>query len=42
MAGLGYAAVSSLNSRTEEDYHYGLAPQALAALRLVIGKKLSI
>lgn len=42
MAGLGYAAVSTINSVTEEDYHYGLAPQGLAALRLVIGKKLSI
>jgi len=42
LAGLGYAAVGSIKAKSEEDYHYGLAPQALAALRLVIGKKISL
>lgn len=42
LAGVGYAAVGSIKGKTEEDYHYGIAPQGLAALRLIIGKKISI
>ncbi|MEQ1598587.1 MAG: DUF3943 domain-containing protein [Methylotenera sp.] len=42
MAGLGYAAVGTNNGKTERDYHYGLAPQALAALRVIYGKQASI
>jgi len=32
----------SIKAQTEDVYHYGQAPQALAALRLVIGKKFSL
>ena len=37
MAGMGYAAVGTLHSSGERDYHYGVAPQALLALRLILG-----
>lgn len=42
MGGLGYAAVGTNNGKTEEDYHYGLAPQGLVALRAILGKKASL
>jgi hypothetical protein len=37
MLGVGYAAVGSLRSASA-DYHYGAAPQALLALRLILGE----
>ena len=42
MVGLGYAAVGTNNGKTELDYHYGVAPQGLAALRVIYGKKASV
>ena len=42
LLGIGYAAVSSLRSNSELDYHYGIAPQALLALRLIFGDKYSL
>ena len=42
MAGLGYAAVGTINSAApsvDRDYHYGLAPQALLATRVIHGDK---
>jgi hypothetical protein len=42
MGGLGYAAVGTNHGKTEEDYHYGLAPQGLVALRAIFGKKASL
>jgi hypothetical protein len=42
MGGLGYAAVGTKNGKTEEDYHYGLAPQGLLALRAIFGKTASL
>ena len=42
MGGLGYAAVGTNNGKTEVDYHYGVAPQGLVALRAIFGKKASI
>lgn len=42
MGGAGYAAVGTINGRDERDYHYGVAPQALLALRLVFGKQASL
>jgi hypothetical protein len=35
LGGVGYTGVGSTNSTTDGDYHYGLAPQALAAGRLI-------
>ena len=42
MGGVGYAAVGTNNGKTEVDYHYGVAPQGLAALRVIYGKQASI
>jgi hypothetical protein len=40
--GTGYAGVSTINGTADNDYHYGLAPQALAALRFIFGNRASI
>jgi len=42
LAGVGYAAVGTLHATNDLEYHYGIAPQALAALRLIIGDKASL
>ena len=41
-AGLGYAAVGTLNGTGERDYHYGVAPQALLSLRAIFGDRSSL
>jgi hypothetical protein len=42
MGGIGYAAVGSVGSTDDRDYHYGAAPQALVALRLIFGERASL
>ncbi|HEX2565916.1 MAG TPA: DUF3943 domain-containing protein [Burkholderiales bacterium] len=42
MAGAGYAAVGTVHSSGERDYHYGVAPQALLGLRLILGAAAAI
>ena len=42
LAGVGYAAVGTVNGTGDTDYHYGAAPQALLALRLIFGDKASL
>jgi hypothetical protein len=42
LAGVGYAAVGTLHGTNDLAYHYGVAPQALAALRLIFGDKASL
>jgi Domain of unknown function (DUF3943) len=42
LTGIGYAAVGTTRSTAENDYHYGLAPQALVALRFIFGERASI
>ena len=42
LLGAGYAAVGTLHGASEGDYHYGVAPQALLALRLIMGDKASL
>jgi hypothetical protein len=45
MAGLGYAAVGTLKSISaalDRDYHYGVAPQALLAGRVIFGDRSSL
>jgi hypothetical protein len=42
LAGAGYAAVGSANGISQMDYHYGVAPQALLALRFIFGEKSSL
>ena len=40
--GVGYVAAQTVNGVTDLDYRYGLAPQALASLRVIGGDRLSI
>jgi hypothetical protein len=42
MLGAGYAAVGTLPDSGQGDYHYGVAPQALLALRLIFGERASL
>ena len=42
LAGLGYAAVSAVHATDDHDYHYGVAPQALLAARLILGDRSAI
>lgn len=42
LGGAGYAAVGTIDGASERDYHYGVAPQALLALRLIFGDKASL
>jgi hypothetical protein len=42
MVGGGYAAVSTTRSSDPNDYHYGVAPQALGSLRLIFGDRASL
>jgi hypothetical protein len=39
LAGIGYAGVGTLRGVGERDYHYGVAPQALMALRWIYGDR---
>ncbi|HEU4923989.1 MAG TPA: DUF3943 domain-containing protein, partial [Burkholderiales bacterium] len=41
LAGAGYAAVGTMQGSSDE-YHYGIAPQALLALRLIFGDRASL
>ncbi len=42
LAGAGYAAVGTVHGTAENDYHFGVAPQALIALRLIFGDRASL
>jgi hypothetical protein len=43
LAGVGYTAAASVRSvASDRDYHYGVAPQALVALRLIFGERASL
>ncbi|MGH7712092.1 MAG: DUF3943 domain-containing protein [Gemmatimonadaceae bacterium] len=42
LAGFGYAAVGTIHGAREDDYHYGLAPQALLGARLILGDRASL
>jgi hypothetical protein len=42
LLGAGYAAVGATSSNSETDYNYGVAPQALVALRLIYGNRISL
>jgi hypothetical protein len=39
LAGVGYAAAGNVAQVGERDYHYGIAPQGLIALRLILGDR---
>src|SRR5205814_296563 len=40
--GLGYTAVGTIRSTAENDFHYGVTPQALVNLRLIFGGRAAI
>ena len=42
LVGTGYATVGSVNARADNELHYGVAPQALLALRLIFGDRVSL
>lgn len=42
LAGAGYAAVGTVHGTAENDYHFGVAPQALIALRVIFGDRASL
>jgi hypothetical protein len=41
LGGLGYGAAGTIHGEGERDYHYGATPQALLALRLILGTRAS-
>lgn len=42
LLGLGYTAVGTTRSVSDSDYHYGVSPQGLLALRLVMGERAAL
>ena len=42
LLGAGYAAVGTVRSTDERDYHYGVAPQGLLAFRMIYANKFSL
>jgi hypothetical protein len=40
--GLGYAGVGTINGARDRDYHYGVAPQAVVALRMIFADRASL
>ena len=39
LGGIGYAAAGAIEGSGERDYHYGVAPQGLLAMRLIFGDR---
>jgi len=42
LGGVGYAAAGNVTQVGDRDYHYGVAPQALLALRLIFGDRVML
>ena len=42
LLGAGYAAVGTLHGASGGDYHYGVAPQALLAFRVIFGERAAL
>ncbi|MDB5873530.1 MAG: hypothetical protein JWQ07_2972 [Ramlibacter sp.] len=42
LAGVGYSAVGTVNGSSDQDYHYGVTPQALLALRVIHSNRASL
>ena len=42
LLGAGYAAVGTIRSTGDRDYHYGVAPQGLLAFRMIYDNKISL
>jgi len=42
LVGAGYTAVGTTRSTSDNDYHYGISPQGLLALRLIFGERAAL
>ena len=42
LVGVGYAAAHALDQTDRNNYHYGVAPQALANLRVIAGRRAAL
>jgi hypothetical protein len=42
LMGGGYAATVAVDRSDDDDYHYGLAPQALANVRVIAGRRAAL
>jgi hypothetical protein len=42
LIGAGYTAVGTMRSAAENDYHYGVSPQGLLALRFIFGDRAAV
>jgi len=42
LGGVGYTAVGTTRSTSDRDYHYGVSPQGLVALRLIAGDRAAL
>ena len=42
LLGVGYGAAGTIHGVGERDYHYGATPQALLALRLILGERAAV
>ena len=42
LLGAGYTAVGTTRSSADNDYHYGLAPEGLLALRFILGERAAL
>lgn len=42
IGGVGYAAAGNVTQVGERDYHYGIAPRGLVALRLILGNRVML
>jgi hypothetical protein len=42
LLGMGYTAVGTTRSTADNDYHYGVSPQGLVALRLIFGERAAL
>jgi hypothetical protein len=42
LMGVGYTAVGTTRSTADNDYHYGISPQGLLALRLIFGERAAL
>ena len=42
LGGVGYGAAGTIRGQGERDYHYGITPQALVALRMILGERAAL
>jgi hypothetical protein len=42
LGGVGYGAAGTIHGQGERDYHYGLTPQSLIALRMIFGERAAV